>query len=247
MSERRDIARWRRGWQAAVVASIAIGAGCIATPVPEPPNLEPPEIESFQVEVSRQVGTILIAGAPGAVEPETVVWGVDLDTADPPATTTAVADGSFALTLTAAEGDELRLQYRCEAVRSDPVDALVTGAGGLERSVVAADLACVELAPALELDLGAAELGGEAAGSIEVRNDCGEAIRVSAARLRVETGPFELVTAPPLDVAAGGVADVEVRFGPTAAGLAEEVLLLEAGAAAVDRRAVTLFGQGVAP
>jgi hypothetical protein len=247
MDERMNTDPSRRAWLAGLAATIALGAGCIATPVPEPPNLSPPEIQDFEVDVSRQVGTILITGAPGTVPPQTGIWGVDLETVDPPATAVAAADGSFALGMTASEGDVLRLQYRNDTSRSDPVDALVTGAGSLEPAVGAVAQACIALEPALELDLGPVDVDGVVTGAIAVVNRCDEAASVGAARMRVETGPFELVTAAPLDVAAGGEADVEVRFAPTTAGDHEEILLLEVGTTLFERRPVTLFGEGVAP
>jgi hypothetical protein len=231
------------GWrQIAILAALVLGAGCIFTPVPEPPNLEPPDVDRIVVNTSRQVGTYEIAGGDGAATPSTILWTINLDTEDPPVTTEVADDGSFSLLVAADPGDELRLQSRRDEVRSEPVDAVVTDTGALRRSVVQG---CIALEPTFEVDLGTAATDETIHGAVELTNNCAEEIEVVAARLRVETAPFDVATTTPLGIAIGESAVIETLFSPVAIGVHEEVLLLEVGATTIDRRAVTLFGECV--
>jgi hypothetical protein len=207
--------------------------GCSVSPIPDPPNLQPPDLSRIMVETGTSVPGLL--GEPGAVEPGADLWVVNLDTMEPPVTIVTDPDGGFdSGGIPAFVGQELRLQARMGALRSDPVDFLVGGG-----EIVRPTASCLVLEPTLELALEA-----EMTTSIQIANDCGSPARIDAIRLRAPSAAIAIETASPLDIADGGSATIDIFFRPDASGLLEEIVILDVTLPEIDRRVVTAFGVG---
>jgi hypothetical protein len=196
----------RRAAGGCAISGVALLCACgpsVATPMPEPPSLDGGRIALAPGVVPlSEPHPVAIEGAPGAATPGALVRALDLDDTGPAVTAQAGADGAFTLTLYASDGDELRLQAVSAGVRSEPVDLLHPDGGSLTPSP---RHACVALAPGLELPF-SAELV-----ELRIENQCSESITLDNPRLRLDNGEFELATALPLSVPAGGEATLAVR------------------------------------
>lgn len=240
---------WRL-WQRAVkglAAALLLGlSACSVTPVPEPPSDAPrqPNLSVIYGNVGVGIGSppITLTGTTGALQPNNVLWVVNLDTQDPPVVTTAGADGSFTITVPGSVGQELRLQARRGSQRSDPVDALIVTRSG-HLSPTHHD-PCLSTLPPFELAFGNVALGKTAPKSIVVKNACAADVVITSAALRRPAPAFAASTAVPLTVPAGGQASIGVTFTPSSAGLTEEVLLIQLSGALSERRPITLYGYG---
>ena len=228
--------RTRRWWHAAILVA---STGCAGTPQTDPPNIQDPELDSGQIEVEpppRSFGAppwVLVGSASAVTPPEALLHLTNLDSTDVPVAAQANADGSFRIEFGAELGDELRLQVRADGQRSEPLD-FVLEAGGLVRSVPALD--CWTTDPQFEL-----ELVGPSSAPIELVNHCDQPLVLTGVRLRTTSSPFS-VSAAPSEVAAGRRASFTVSYAPTESSGSEEVLFIEVGAPAVDRRPITLMG-----
>lgn len=225
------------------VLLVVCGAGCGVNPIPEPPSA--PEI------VGEVVGAycdacddpeIDLTGGPGSVKNADTVWAVNLDGIQPPVVAEVAADGSFALSLEAATGNEVRLQARRDEKRSEPTDWIAAN-GVLERARrPLAD--CFRVAP--ELALADTPVGAASTGSLRIEHGCAAPLAIDTIALRVPTADFTLPGAPaPVVLAPGDSLEVPVEFRPGASGAREEVLLIEVSSPEATRRAVTLFGRGL--
>lgn len=227
-------------WIAALL--VACAAGCGVNPIPEPPAA--PELGDVTGDVCLvcDTRTVDLAGGPGSARNADVVWAVNLDGAAPPAVAEVGADGSFALSVEALSGDEVRVQARRGDQRSAPADLVV--ANGLLEPAPRALAACFRVAP--ELELPDAAVGGVSTGVLRVENGCADPIAIDAIALRAPAADLVVQGGPaPVVVAPGEPLDVVVELRPSASGLREEVLLIEVSSPAVTRRAVTLLGRGV--
>jgi hypothetical protein len=213
-------------------------AGCTGSPVPEPPNLEPPALDRVTATPGSS-GSTVVSGTAGAVAPGTMIWGANLETNDPPSITPAGADGSFVLPLAWADGDEIRLQVRdTDDNRSRPVDVIVPGIIEPVRPLAG----CLTLDPPLELDLGTTSVAAPETGAVAIDNGCGSTVTIVAVRSRSGSTAFETSVAAPFDVADGASATVDVTFRPATTGPEEEILFLEVSAPSTERRPVTVIG-----
>ncbi len=225
-------------WSLIVVALVS--AGCVATPVPEPPLLDPPKTELVDVNYTRG-DKYQLTGNRGSATENALIWVVNLDSLDPPVLATITDDGSFVVTVEGEIGHELRLQVRQGDARSEPVDTIIRDDGGL-REVIRQD--CLSLEPAFDLDFGTVTVSETTPGFIEVSNRCGVELTIDDLRLRVEPAPFFINTAPPLSIPDRGAATIELGFTPGGPGQLEEILFLELSAPFTERRPVTLIGVG---
>ena len=217
--------------------------GCIATPIPEPPNIDPPNPDAMtgQVLSSVEGKDILFTGHAGAATADTDLWAVNLNRSDPPELVEVWEDGSFEVTLPGDAGDELRLQLRRDEARSAPIDVI---ARDLETPVPVTRDECLVLDPSLELGFGAVYIDGNAPGSITVRNNCTEEVVVTDLGMRIDTGDFIIDSSPPISIDSGSSGTVEVSFTPTGTGLIEELLFVYATGSVNDRWPVMLVGRG---
>jgi hypothetical protein len=230
----------------ALLAGAMLGWSCplVATPVPEPPDLDPPNTDLFLVQtVPSLVDTIVeLNGEPGAAEPGATLRIVDLDSTQPPVDTLVGPDGSFAVTVNTTGGRELRVQLRtADGQRSPPVDLRVPPAMEPVRPEVVTREPCLTVTPALELDFGNVD-SGQATRSITLENNCGAELLLDTLELRVSTPAFVLGNAPPLTIVDGERISLEVTFEPQSEGLTEEVLLIGASAPIQERWPITLVG-----
>ena len=243
---RRGLPRPRAGTRRAkepvmrrsILAFALAVAGCVGTPVPQPPALDPPDATRI---VHEMVGSVPeLRGEPGAAEPGTTLWIVNLDRADDPVTAIVEPDGSFSVFVLAMAGEELRVQARDGDDRSRPLDLLVPR-GEIARPTEG----CLALEPALELRLAdPVDVGATSAGTVRVSNECGAEVRLDAVELRRPSSAWTVETPGPVAIPAGGATDLRVRFAPGSAGSDEEILFLRVGAPDVDRRPITLSGVG---
>ncbi len=212
--------------------AIALLTACGVTPVPEPPNLSPPDASLITFETGTSVPGF--TGEAGALEPGADLWVANLDSMEPPVVITPEADGSFDATgsVMAFPGQELRLQARMGDLRSDPVDISV---GGGEIVRITAD--CLFLEP----DLEAALVPGSTT-SVRIDNACGAEARIEAIRLRAPEPLITVETAAPLVIGDGTSATLEISLDASASALTEEVVILDITAPETDRRAITVYG-----
>lgn len=218
---------------------------CGFTPVPEPPALDPPDLD----EITLGVDPILppapevffdVVGGPGAAEPGAMMWIVNIDLFYPPWESLVGDDGSFQVEVLGDTGQELRLQLRSDDLRSVPVDvvlgSLVDGASmtRVERQ------ACVVMAS--ELNLGEVSSGGVASGEIVVENHCSEEIVVDRTELRNPTPWLDVTSSMPLSIAPGSASEIEVSFSPSERGDVEEILSIIFSSPFSERRPLTVFG-----
>src|SRR5687767_8321865 len=219
-------------------------AACTVSPVPEPPGPQP----KLGTAVSIAGGchgcavTLQLSGAPGSTADATHVWGVNLDRQDPPVTAATNADGSFTLSVPGAPGEQVRLQARRDRERSLPRDFVLfpDRAPMLEERV---PMACWS-AP-LEIDFGSAPRGAVRSRTLVLRALCLEPLQLDAVALRAPSSAFSVrVPALPHVITRGEFLEVAVEFSPPSAQPYEEVLLIQIGGGAADRRGITLLGSG---
>ncbi|WP_437804162.1 hypothetical protein [Sorangium sp. So ce693] len=227
------------------VLLVACVAGCGVNPIPEPPFERPPALAGDVVGAvcdECDGAPLKLTGAPGSVTDADVVWAVNLDGTAPPVVAPVAADGSFALDIDGLRGDELRLQARRGALRSEPVD-LIAGRGALELSP--RPLAgCFEVER--ELALPEAAVGAMSSSAIALAHSCGAPLAIDRIALRAPAPEYSLEgTAAPVVLEAGSAGELRVVYRPTeAAARGEEVALIEVSSPEVFRRAVTLFVAG---
>lgn len=225
--------RWIAAWIGVVLVA------CGATPIPDPPDLDPPDRE--RMTASPMMGlvatTVTIDGDAGSAVPGTILQIVRLDTELAPALTLVAEDGSFHAELDAEVGEELRLSFRDGASRSPPTDLVVPAVMG--RFDPARRVSCVALPS--ELDLGDVIAGDSVTLPIVLESTCPDETAI-AVRMRVRSSALSISGDTVLP--AGGTAMIEATFAPASAGTYEEIAFAELGGA---RHPITLFGSAQAP
>ncbi|NUP12680.1 MAG: hypothetical protein HOW73_42110 [Polyangiaceae bacterium] len=215
----------------------ALLAGCGVNPLPVPPELGGEISGSTCLPCD---GTIRVAGEPGSAKNADAVWLVNLDRQSEPLLVPVANDGSFEALMDALPGDEIRLQARRDELRSVPLDLVATVDAVLEPA--ARPLAdCFVVEPELELD--DATVGATSFATLTLSHDCDTSLTIDSIALRAPAPAFE-IAAPvaPFVLAPGETTTVTIQLTPEAAGLVEEVLLIEVSSPEPDRRPVTLFG-----
>jgi hypothetical protein len=210
----------------------ALGAACVGTPTPEPPDFLPrPEagLISMGPVTTGEVGPseilpVQVMGEPGAVAGETDVWLVNLDSRDvDPVYARAAADGSFRTEIAGLPGDRVRLISRTLSQHSLPLDFEVVFANmqlGLSR-LPDTSLACLEVLPSEQLSL--APNGEEV---FVITNDCAEPASLESSALRFGDQGFSLADTVKT-VAPGDSVELRVAFGPGSSAEQADIVLLE--------------------
>ncbi|MCC7535152.1 MAG: hypothetical protein IT379_02995 [Deltaproteobacteria bacterium] len=227
--------RWWIGVKAMLVA-LAVTA-CSVTPVPEPPNLDPPDLSKVAFGTSSS-GALDLFGSAGALPTGARLWIVNLDRVDPPLEIAAGEDGSFTVNVPAMFGDELRLQAREGDRRSEPVDIEAPSAARVVRPL--AD--CLAVSPQHEVDFGQAAIGEPVEATLRIANACGATVEIASISLRAPQPAFVIGTATPASVVEGASLDIALAFRPERTGLTEEIVLVEVVAPEATRLPVTLWG-----
>jgi hypothetical protein len=229
---------------ASLLCLALLGVGCTVSPQPEPP----PVIDISLLEIApTPTDEAFLTGKPGAVRPgmsDLVILNLDDVAGD--RDLVVAADGSFSVGLgVLGQFAELRLQAIAGALRSEPLDIGVDGTGlVLPAGVIPAPRpleACLFLSPALELDAGSVAVGAQADASVELQNDCPDAVQIDALTLRGGDPAWSVTTAAPLSLAAGDATSIALRFAPVTAGASTEILFVELGDPE-GRRPLTLRG-----
>lgn len=243
-----------RPHRAAIVGLLTLSwalllAACVATPIPEPPNVTEPELDLVEAVPDSEIrgDMLIVTGRAGAATAEATLWAVNLDSPTDelwaPVSAPISEDGSFNLSLDGEPGDELRLQVRWRDDWSEPVDALTGAGGGLSPSV-REDCLVVDV----ELPFGRVALEDAPTAALTVRNNCAANVEVTDIGWRFEPAPFELLTTAPLVVGAGESQMIEVAFDPDRPGLLEAILFVDVFGSEPsfdERRPVTVYGYGV--
>jgi hypothetical protein len=218
------------------------GEARIATPMPEPPaaldgskvglGVEPISIFSDPRPVS-------VVGQAGAAPAGARVRALDLDSDRPEVSGLARDDGSFELSVTVSDGDELRLHAFDGDVRSSPLDLIVGPPAGLQPSP---RHDCLELTPGFELGLGS----GAATQSFTFRNACMETAILDTPRFRLGMSEVELLTPLPLELAPGATEALELVVPAGAPLVGEDVLFIDVDVAGRRLRyPLGLYGTGL--
>jgi hypothetical protein len=226
-----------RSWLLALVSLLGAGA-CSgprgATPLPEPPALDPARIGIPEL-VTVAFPSIPLSGSKGAAPANAVVRVTNLDSMGDPVATSADGNGAFTIVVGGVPGNELRLQALLDGERSPPVDLVYSG-GSPATLTASPRHACVALTPGFELSFDAA--GTQ---SLELASSCAGSLTVSNPRLRRGSAAFTLSTPLPLDVAPSSEAMLNVESSATPGSGEEDALFLDLDVAGdVLRYPVTL-------
>jgi hypothetical protein len=223
-----------------VFALVAASAGCLVTPLPDPPDLDGPRLDRVALEpdVGLVMTSTVVRGSAGTALPGATLVVVPLSNALPPALALVAEDGSFETTVDGISGDELRLSLRFGSARSTPVDVVVPEMTG--PPTPARRDPCIVVEP--ELDFGEIASGSEAMGAIVLRNECTAPIVVGGATLRQPSVVFTVDPLAGVMLDVGTSVAIGVRFAPPARGAYEQTVLLAISGAVTERRPVTLFG-----
>lgn len=212
--------------------------------MPEPPNLEPPELDLIiGTKIDVRDPTLRLTGAPGAAPPGATVWAVCFSWWSEPDTTVAADDGSFEFLVTGYDGSQSRIQTRREDLRSTPLDVIL-------REEASPELIewepCLGVDPPHELNLGETTVGGESTtGHVVIRNECSSDLELTIPPLYLGGFDFSVTAESPQNISVGDEARFELSFEPEAEGDLEEILLLEVGEPLAERRPVTIFGHAL--
>jgi len=239
---------WRRrmsvGWLLLLTA-------CVGTPVTEPPSVSPPELPQvnaretlpeFQGVAADSFTPIGLSGGPGAVEPNALVWAINLDGVDPAVVARADADGSFEVPVAAMDGDELRMHVLVDGDASAPLDMIFTS------DLVLASpehRTCATATPTM-VDFGTINASDTSSLDVLIENTCAETIDISLTELHQSTTDFALRGNAATVLGEGESVTLTITFQPrpTANALRSTVLLVDVQSATdTGRIAVTLWGR----
>jgi len=190
--------------------------------MPEPPSIDGGRIGPGPMDISTlsEPHLVPIAGKPGAATAGSVVRVLNLDLQLPAVSARAAADGSFATSVLASAGNELRFEALSEGRRSAPADFIYTSNAG-DQLTPSPRHDCLTLSPGFDLEVPASGVA-----TLRLSNECADAITLATPRFR-SAGAFELATPLPLLVAAGGEGQLELRLSAATPGAAEDVLFLD--------------------
>ena len=231
---------------------LCMSHGCGISPKPEPPDAT---LDGNSVSVASEpdratpeggVSTLVVSGGPDSASPPGAIVRVyNLDSEDPPVETVVQDDGSFQVEVAGQPQDEVRVQIVTDDARSDPADfqsppeTAVGGTGGTtdggpEGVYQPPGGQCAVLDPPLELVV-------SGSGTLQVGNQCTEAIQVDAPYLRRDFAGVSLGAdlTWPQSVAPGQSLSITVTIAP-GSGFAEEIFFVPVVATALERHAVTL-------
>ncbi len=206
----------------------ACGPG-VATPMPEPPAA------AFDLSgvgkgalpaTAPATSASYITAAPGTVPAGSTVRITNLDQTTVVFAVTAAPDGSFLAVAVASAGEELRFEWTKDGQHSEPADGVVLAAEPLAQTIqvqAAPRFDCLKLAPGYALDFSTL-----ASQTLQLQNDCDEAISLQNPRARLSLPDFSLETALPPELAAGEAAELGFTFTREADGLREDVWFVDA-------------------
>lgn len=204
-----------------VLPALALGCGTQgATPLPEPPALNPDKIvpQTGIATPAMWPALFLFVGEGGAAPPRATVSVTNLDDQRPSFAANSNDLGAFSLQVVVSPGDELRFEAILEnQQRSAPLD-FVFGTSSLTPSE---RFGCVTLQPGLGLPFAAA--GPQ---RFVLVNDCPTSITVQSASERLSLADFTLTTTLPLAIPAGDSATLSVEFAPSSTPPQQDVLFL---------------------
>ncbi len=198
-------------------ALVACGPGA-ATPLPEPPSIDVTRV-STGGEAMPLAGPapVQLIGEVGATPARATVRVLNLDDTRPAVATTSGPDGTFALGILAAEGNELRLEARSGEATTAPVDVRVlrnlSGVAPVERP----DCVAFE-APWLEVPTFGVQ-------RLDVTNECTGELRIEAVSLRLGSAGFAVEAFAPETLEPGQASSIAVTFAADEA-QAEDVLFV---------------------
>ncbi len=224
----RHVNTLRRTWTILALALV----GCVATPLPEPPNLD-------RVSFVDNGGDLGVVGEAGAATPGSNVFLANLD--DPEGmsvVTPADAEGAFNGTVAGMPGDVVQIQVRpADGPRLPAVD-VDTGTG--EPTI---DTLGDCLSGDGPVDFGAARIDDvPIVRTVTLQNDCADPVSLTA-RVRAP-GAFRIDAGAELSIPVGGAQTIELSYVATAIGPQDNHLLLQVASPVAERRSVLLEGEG---
>lgn len=204
--------------RACLTGALAFANACSATPVPEPPDLQP-DVHLFNTEgaadtIASGYGAELHGDA-GAACPSCSLRITDIDTQQPTVTTTVAADGSFRVMVPGlAEGHWLRIETLAADRGATTLDVVFTAVG-----VTVPELPnCIRATPQVELTFSGS--GAAQTRQIQLTNSCSSVITVTNAHLRLGSRGYQTI-AVPTSIDPGAQASITVD-GAAASGIAVE-------------------------
>jgi hypothetical protein len=203
------------------VAALALLAGCLGSPQPEPENVAAEwPFDLDQVRASVDGDRIRFEGGPGAVAAVEVL-GVSLDAPAALVAAPVAAGGSFELAVPGGPGDRFRL-HAVTAIGIEPVDVVLDGA-----RVELLDDCAVGLSVTEYRDFGRRAVGDSRTSELVLFNRCGERLSFRGTRALAGTGAFAIELGDLADLAAGQGATVTARFAPLEVGEVVDYLAID--------------------
>lgn len=229
-----------------VLGALIAAAGCVTSPVPQPPPLEL-DVTLVTAPGCPDCGGLTIEGSPGAVigdlgvpgsVPQAVIWIVNLDTTSQPVIEPLAEDGSFEVTPDGSSGDTFRLQARTEDERTEPVDIEILDDNQIALVEHPLD-GCLSIEPPLELDFESDDPGSRR--QVVIASTCGDELLLEPPRLRAPNDGFG-IEGELSRLGSGEDATLTVEYSDTAPnGVVEEIFFIEVSSPERDRRAITLI------
>lgn len=229
----------------------AIGAACIVSPVPQPPNIEAPTMEigdvTFDPCLTCDTDSVALTAPPGTVthpelQDEVELWIANLDLQRVPQRVPVEADGSFEAQIVGMGLDVFRVQARVRDARSAPWDVTAGDEGEPVELITHPLQGCLSLEPASEIDFFELERGRVLSLTLTASEDCADDVVLSSVELRMSSTAFELHEVP-TRIAPGDQRTMYVELVALEPGDYEEILLIEVSDPESDRFAVTLIGR----
>jgi len=245
----RRISRTVSLCRALLSLSVLSSAACAGTPLPEPPDeLPKPDFGSFVRDVVTLAGLpdrppLLLSAGPGAVQANTPVWIINLDSSDAPVQVASDSVGGFrAPPVPASASDRVRVLSRTERQHSAPLDLRTIMADVSDAPLEAAPLpesglSCFSVTPSPTLVLRKSQ------GTLRLDNACG--VTVDLTRVALRFGDQNLaLSAAPARLSAGQQVELDLADsqGPGASERLEIVLIdVQAADGRSGRYAIDVF------
>lgn len=221
-----------RGALSAALA-LVLGAACVVSPQPLPPNHDPPVIpiiDITQISISDDgLGNVTITGAPGAVTGESTLSSRGPSDPADVATADVGEDGSFELTAPSDPANLYRIEAELDGELSDPLDLSLVDAADGAGLVMRADPplgGCLTVDPSLVFDAESTPIGGTSSFAVEATNGCDIDVDLTPLSLAFADRGFVLDEVAPVSIPAGSVRALSLHFTPTSSGAKEDLLVI---------------------
>jgi len=230
---------------------VALCVGCVVSPVPQPPNVEPPDFTiddvTFGTCQTCDTDSITLNAPAGTVthpelQEEIELWVANLDAPHPIQRSSVEPDGSFEVWAVGMENHVFRVQARVPGARSTPWDVTSGGEAQPVEPISHPLDGCLSFDPAAEIDFLELERGRVLPLTLSASADCAENVVFDSIELRTSSDAFSIFEVP-IWIVPGEERTMYVELTATEPGQYEEILLFNVSAPEPDRFAVTLLGR----